>query len=119
MHNKSSAHPKRMFKALNYSISGFGFAWQEGAFRLEFFILCIIVLVCIILNLQVWKILAIVCSWVFVLIVEIINSAIEACIDRVSTEIHPTAKLAKDLASASVMLSCILAIGLNILVILV
>jgi diacylglycerol kinase (ATP) len=46
-----------------------------------------------------------------VLIVELINSAIEAAIDRISLERHPLAKQAKDYGSAAVLLTLFLAIG--------
>jgi len=44
-----------------------------------------------------------------VLIVELINSAIEAVVDRISLERHPLSKNAKDFGSAAVMLACLLA----------
>lgn len=44
-------------------------------------------------------------SVMLVLIVELLNSAIEAAVDRVSVELHPLAKRAKDIASAAVLLS--------------
>ena len=44
-----------------------------------------------------------------VLIVELINSAIEAVVDRVSLEYHPLSKNAKDIGSAAVLLTCVLA----------
>jgi len=46
---------------------------------------------------------------VLVLIVELINSAIEAVVDRISLERHPLSKNAKDLGSAAVLLACLLA----------
>jgi diacylglycerol kinase len=44
-----------------------------------------------------------------VLIVELMNSAIEAVVDRVSLEYHPLSKNAKDIGSAAVLLTCVLA----------
>jgi len=43
------------------------------------------------------------------LIVELINSALEAVVDRISLELHPLSKNAKDFGSAAVLLTCILA----------
>ena len=51
-------------------------------------------------------------SVVLVLIVELLNSGIEAAIDRVSFELHELSKRAKDLASAAVMLSLLLCAGI-------
>ena len=49
---------------------------------------------------------------VFVLIVELFNSAIEAVVDRVSLERHPLSKNAKDMGSAAVLLSLLLCAGI-------
>jgi len=57
-------------------------------------------------------------SMVIVLIVELINSAIEAVVDRVSLERHPLSKNAKDFGSAAVLLACLLS-GATWLVVLV
>jgi diacylglycerol kinase (ATP) len=51
-----------------------------------------------------------------VLIVEIINSAIEAAIDRIGPELHPLSKQAKDLGSAAVLLSLVTAAGLWLII---
>ena len=50
-------------------------------------------------------------SLLLVLIVELLNSGIEAAIDRVSFEIHDLSKRAKDLASAAVLLALLLCVG--------
>ena len=52
-----------------------------------------------------------------VLIVELLNSAVEAVVDRVSVELHPLAKRAKDIASAAVFLSLLMCAGLWLMVI--
>ena len=51
-------------------------------------------------------------SVIFVLLMEIINTAIEVVVDRVSLDIHPLSGLAKDLGSALVMISMIVALVL-------
>ncbi len=55
--------------------------------------------------------LALIASLVLVLVVELLNSAIEAVVDRVSLDRHSLSKNAKDLGSAAVMLSFVLALG--------
>ena len=107
----------RILKATRYSVQGILAAWKhESAFRQEF------VLGLILLPVSFW----IARSWVevavlmgvcfIVLIVELLNSAIEAVVDRVGPEYHDLAGQAKDMGSAAVMLSLILAAGTWILI---
>jgi len=53
--------------------------------------------------------LLLVASWLVVMIVEILNTAVEATVDRISDEDHPLSGQAKDLGSAAVFLSLVLA----------
>ena len=107
---KSKSGLKRMFNALRYSIAGLRTAWKsEHAFRQELMVFvpgCIITILLPVPNLQK---LALVAVLFLVLIVELINSAIEAVVDRISFERHPLSKNAKDFGSAAVFLSVILA----------
>ena len=107
----------RILKATRYSLQGIRAAWKhESAFRQES------VLGLILLPVSFW----IATSWVevavlmgvcfIVLIVELLNSAIEAVVDRVAPEYHDLAGQAKDMGSAAVMLSLILAAGTWILI---
>jgi diacylglycerol kinase (ATP) len=57
-------------------------------------------------------------SVLLVLVIELLNSAIEATVDRVSLEIHPLARRAKDLGSAAVMLSIVAAASVWLFVLL-
>jgi diacylglycerol kinase (ATP) len=54
------------------------------------------------------QVVALLCACCFVLSVELLNSAIEATIDRVGTEYHEFSKLAKDYGSAAVMISLVM-----------
>ena len=99
---------KRLWKALLYSLDGFAAAFRnEDAFRLE--VLFALILIPLALSMHVGSIgkALMVGSVVLVLIVELLNSAIEAAIDRISLEDHVLAKRAKDMASAAVMISVI------------
>ena len=96
----------RAWKAFNCSLKGFSAAFKyESAFRQE------LALACFFIPLGIWlgedltqKLLL--CVLVFgVLITELLNSAIEAAVDRVSLDHHELSGRAKDLASAAVMLS--------------
>ena len=99
---------KRIWNALFYSLDGLAAAIKhEDAFRQEVLLALILVPVAVYLPVsEVGKGLMIV-SVLLVLIVELLNSGIEAVTDRVSLEDHALAKRAKDLGSAAVMLSLI------------
>ena len=100
---------KRIVNALFFSFAGLRAAWRnEAAFRQE----CALILV--LTPLAFWlgdsaieRSLLIGSCWL-VLIVELLNSAVEAIVDRVSTERHELSGRAKDLASAAVFLSLLL-----------
>lgn len=98
----------RIWNALLYSLDGLAAAFRhEDAFRQE--VLAAVVLVPIALAVPVTGLgkAMMVASVLLVLIVELLNSAIEAVTDRVSLEDHVLAKRAKDMGSAAVMLSLI------------
>lgn len=101
---------KRIIKAAGYSWQGIVYAWRnEAAFRQEsvlFVIASIIALSSSVSNIE--KVLLIGCVGL-VIIVEILNSAIEAVVDRFGKEYHDLSKAAKDMGSAAVLLSLILA----------
>ena len=103
----------RVIHATGYSISGLASAYRgESAFRQEFW------LAVVLLPLAFWvghnwvEVALLVGSVMLVLIVELLNSGIEAAIDRVSFELHDLSKRAKDLASAAVLLSLLLCSGI-------
>ena len=99
---------KRIWNALFYSLDGLAAAFKhEDAFRQEVLLALILAPIAVYLPLSgVGKALTIV-SVLLVLIVELLNSGIEAVTDRVSLEDHALAKRAKDLGSAAVMLSLV------------
>jgi len=93
---------KRVFKATYCSYLGFKAAFkEEAAFRQE--LLLSLILFPISFWLLHWAIL--ISSLLIILIVELLNSAIEALTDRVSTELHVLSGRAKDMGSAAVTLS--------------
>jgi len=99
---------KRLVNAFSYSCAGLAEAFRhEDAFRQE------VALAIILIPLAFWlesrmlgRVLMIFCVFL-VLIVELINSAIEATVDRISLDDHRLAKRAKDIGSASVLI-CLL-----------
>lgn len=103
---KSKSGFKRIVSAFTYSIDGFKFAWQnEHAFRQEMLVAVVGTAVALGLKISAFEKLMLVAVLAFVLVVELLNSALEAVVDRISLEHHPLSKNAKDLGSAAVALS--------------
>jgi diacylglycerol kinase (ATP) len=109
---KSKSGMKRIFSAFFYSIDGFKAAWRnEHAFRQELLLVIPCIAIALLLHVPPLHKLALIAVLLLILIVELINSAIEAVVDRVSFEHHPLSKNAKDFGSAAVFLSFVLAIA--------
>ncbi len=95
----------RIWHAGLHSCNGLRAGWTEKAFRLE------AMLACVLLPLAFWVArgwveAAVLCgAVVLVLITELLNSAVEAAIDRIGPEWHALSKRAKDMGSAAVLLS--------------
>jgi diacylglycerol kinase (ATP) len=97
---------KRVWNALFYSFDGLSAAFRhEDAFRQELVLACLLIPTAFFLPLATPTKSLMVSSVLAVLVVELLNSAIEAVTDRVSLEDHALAKRAKDLGSAAVLLS--------------
>ncbi|MFC3912460.1 diacylglycerol kinase [Pseudaeromonas sharmana] len=96
----------RIFKATGYSAMGLRSAWRhEAAFRQELMLMIILTPLAFWLGEGVTQtLLLLLVAWL-VVIVEIMNSAIEAVVDRIGSEHHELSGRAKDLGSAAVMLS--------------
>lgn len=103
----------RVIRAAGYSMAGLKAAYRgESAFRQETWLAVILLPLSFWLG-QSWiEVGMLAGSVVLVLIVELLNSGIEAVVDRVSFELHDLSKRAKDLASAAVFLSLILCMSL-------
>jgi Diacylglycerol kinase len=106
--HKARTGVERIVHATGYSIAGLMAAWRhESAFRQE----CVLAVVMLPAAWWVgrsWVEVALLAGSVMgVLVVELLNSAIEAVVDRVSVDLHPLSKRAKDIGSAAVMLSLI------------
>lgn len=103
---------QRVLKATAYSIDGLRAAWQhEDAFRQELLLAAVMIPAAVLLPVTLSEKVALIGVVVLVLIVELLNTGIEAAIDRDSLEINPLGKRAKDYGSAAVMLSLLLAGG--------
>lgn len=103
---------RRLLAATRYSMDGLRAAWRyEAAFRTEALLAMVMVPAAMLLPVSLIEKLLLSGSVVLVLIAELLNSAIEAAIDRDSMEINPLGKRAKDAGSAAVMLSLLVAGG--------
>ena len=106
MNNKPKYH---LFKNTKYALDGFVHAIKtESSFRLE--ILCAVFIIAGILYIDasITNKLILLVTGILVLIIELVNSAIENTVDLVTKEHHPLAKNAKDIGSTAVMFSIIL-----------
>lgn len=108
---------KRFFNAILFSLAGLKVAWtHEEAFRQEVIVLIIAIPLAIWLDKSNIETLMLIGSIIFVLIVEILNTGIEAVVDRAGFEYHEFSERAKDLGSAAVMLSILMSISTWILI---
>ena len=103
----------RVIRATGYSMAGLTAAYRgESAFRQEFWLAALMFPLAFWLGRSWVEVALLAGSLMLVLIVELLNSGIEAAIDRVSYELHDLSKRAKDLASAAVFLSLLLCAGI-------
>ena len=101
--------PGRIVKALGYSIDGVVSAWRtEAAFRQEAIIAAVLLPVACLLPVPLMHRALLIAGMLMVLMIELLNSSIEAAIDRTSLERHPLAKKAKDTGSAAVLFAVII-----------
>jgi len=101
----------RIIKATGYSWQGLRAAFKyESAIRQELLLLMIFTPIALLLDVSHVDKILLVASLVLVLIVELLNSAIEAVVDRIGTEHHELSGRAKDIGSAAVFVSLCLAI---------
>ena len=92
-------------------MSGLRTAWKEAAFRQEILMAMVLLPLAFLIG-QTWVEVAMLGAVVMlVLIVEVLNSAIEAAIDRIGPEWHDLSRQAKDMGSAAVLLSLLLCAG--------
>lgn len=97
---------RRLFNAMGYSIDGLASAWKlEAAFRQVLILAVGGIGLTFFLPFDAWARSLLILTHLLGVIVELINSAIEAAVDHTSLEQHPLAKRAKDLGSAAQLVS--------------
>jgi len=106
--HKGKTGLRRIWNALFYSIDGLKAAYRhEDAFRQEVWLALVLIPLALFLPVSGIGKALMMASVLMVLIVELLNSAVEATVDRVSLEHHRLAKRAKDIGSAAVLFSLI------------
>ena len=104
--HKGKTGLRRLWNAVSYSIDGLRAAYRhEDAFRQEVILAIFLIPLALLLQASGTSKALMITSVLLVLIVELLNSAVEATVDRVSLEHHRLAKRAKDIGSAAVMMS--------------
>ncbi len=100
----------RIFNAAGYSWLGFKAAYKhEAAFRQELWLSLALTPVALYFGPSYADKAILIASLVFILLIEILNSALEAVVDRFGDEIHPLAGRAKDMGSAAVFMAFVIA----------
>ncbi len=103
---KGKTGMRRLMNAFGYSLEGFKAAFKhEDAFRQEVFLSLILIPLAFFLEAEALHRILMIGSVFLVLIVELLNSAVEAVVDRISIERHALAKRAKDIGSAAVFVA--------------
>jgi diacylglycerol kinase (ATP) len=98
----------RLWNAFGYSLAGFRAAYKhEDAFRQEVLLAALLIPAALWLPVSYLGKALMIASVLLVIIVELLNSAIEATVDRISLENHDLAKRAKDIGSSAVLVSLV------------
>lgn len=93
----------KLFRSLQYSVYGIKSVWMtEQSFRLEIYLCMVVMPMALLLPFEKMMKLILILLLLLLLTAELINTAIEAVVDRISLEIHPQSRLAKDAGCAAV-----------------
>ncbi|KIN63620.1 Diacylglycerol kinase [Sulfitobacter noctilucicola] len=104
MANQPLKGTARLVAAWHNSRAGFRDIWtHEEAFRMEFLVWLVSVPVAFLISGTVFQAAILISAGIFLLIVEILNSALEAVVDRIGVERHELSRMAKDLGSLAVL----------------
>lgn len=105
---KGKTGVQRLWNALGYSLQGMVSAFRhEDAFRQECLLAALLIPAAFLVPVGGTEKALMISSVLLVLVVELLNSAVEAAVDRISLENHLLAKRAKDFGSAAVFLSLV------------
>ena len=103
MNNKPKYH---LFKNTQYALEGFLHAIKtETSFKIEVILAFIVIPAIFLSPFELWMQMVLLCTYFLIMIVELLNSAVENVVDLVTKEIHPLAKSAKDIGATAVFFS--------------
>ena len=109
-HNNKPKGIRRIYLATLNSMRAFTWLFKnESAFKQELLLLILAIPVSFLFEISIKEQVVLILAILFIIFTEVINTAIEAVVDRVGLEIHPLSGLAKDLGSAAVLISLIIA----------
>ena len=104
--HKGQSGIRRLINAFFYSLSGLALAFRhESAFRQEIALATVLIPTACVLPIGAVERVLLIASVLLVLIVELLNSSVEAAIDRIGLDTHRLSKRAKDLGSAAVLVA--------------
>ena len=107
--NQNNKPKYHLFKNSQYAIEGFIHAYKtETSFKLELLIAIFIIPSIFFTPFELWMKMILLVTYFLIMIVELLNSAVENVVDLVTKDIHPLAKSAKDIGATAVMFSIIL-----------
>ncbi len=105
MEKKTSKGFERIVNAFKFTLKGIRSAWSnEEAFRQEALVLILVIPAGLLIGETFVQKGLFVCVWLLVLVIELLNSAIESVVDRIGYEKHPLSGQAKDMGSAAVFI---------------
>ena len=100
---------RRLINALFYSLSGLRLAYRhESAFRQEMVLAAVLVPLAFVLPVTNVERVLLIAAMLLVMVVELLNSSVEAAVDRIGFDTHRLSKRAKDLGSAAVLMTLML-----------
>lgn len=100
---------RRLINAAGYSMKGLSAAYKnEAAFREETLLACVLIPIALFLPVTAVETVLLIGSVLLLMLVEILNSAVEAVVDRIGPELHPLSGRAKDMGSAAVFIAMII-----------
>jgi diacylglycerol kinase (ATP) len=108
---KTRTGMSRLWHAGGYSLQGLRAGWDETAFRQEALVALVLLPLSFVLGRSWVEVALLAGSMLLVMMVELLNTGLEAAIDRIGPEWHDLSKRAKDMGSAAVLLSLIFCAG--------
>lgn len=111
MEKRTNKGFKRIVNAFLFTLKGLKSAWvNEEAFRQEALVLIPVIPAGLLIGETSLQKALFICAWLLVLVIELLNSAIESVVDRIGYEKHPLSGQAKDMGSAAVFIGIIISV---------